>query len=192
MPNMTDEHHLCSILQANAWFMQILKTVRTCNLPDWYVGAGVIRNIVWDHLHHYTAPTPVRDVDVVFFDPDDRRPERDAEVQATLQAQVPSVPWEVTNQAAVHLWYEAVFGVPVLPLTSSADGVGTWPETATSIAVRLGDADGLQIVAPCGLHDLIGLVMRRNPRRVTVDQFRQRLYTKRIIEKWPLVQVVED
>jgi hypothetical protein len=39
----------------------------------------------------------------------------------------------------VHRWYGRVFGAEVPPLTSTADGVGTWPETATAVAVRLLD-----------------------------------------------------
>ena len=40
----------------------------TCvDLPDWFVGAGAIRNTVWDYLHGYTVPTPLADVDVAFL-----------------------------------------------------------------------------------------------------------------------------
>jgi hypothetical protein len=35
-------------LLANAWFSEVLKAVRACDPPDWYVGGGVIRNVVWD------------------------------------------------------------------------------------------------------------------------------------------------
>lgn len=34
------------IIRNSEWFMSILRTVRLCNPPDWYVGAGIIRNIV--------------------------------------------------------------------------------------------------------------------------------------------------
>ena len=121
--------------------MEILEAVGDEALPDWAVGSGVIRNIVWDHLHNYSEPTPVSDVDVVFFDPDDTSGERDAEVERRLRARLPGVPWEVKNQAGVHLWYEAKFGHPFPPAQSLADAISRWPETATSVAVRL-HADG--------------------------------------------------
>jgi hypothetical protein len=35
------------------------------------------------------------------------------------------------------------------------------------------------------------MVLRRSPRRVTVELFRQRLQSKRIAEKWPRVQVID-
>jgi uncharacterized protein len=101
------------------------------------------------------------------------------------------VPWDAKNQAAVHRWYGRVFGGEVPPLASAADGVATWPETATAVAVRLDDGDELRVVAPCGLEDLFALVCRRNPRRVSVDQYRRRLREKRVAERWPKVTIVD-
>jgi hypothetical protein len=101
------------------------------------------------------------------------------------------VPWEATNQAAVHCWYERVFGSPAASLRSSEDAIGTWPETATCVGVRLLPDDTLLVAAPCGLGDLLGMVLRRNPRRVSLEQFRKRLAEKRIQEKWPRVQVID-
>jgi hypothetical protein len=102
------------------------------------------------------------------------------------------VTWEATNQAAVHLWYEEVFGFSVPALHSSEEAVGTWPETATSVAVRLLSNGRILIVAPCGLADLFNMVLRRNPCRVTQEKFVQRLHSKHILRKWPRVQVIYD
>jgi hypothetical protein len=71
------ESQLQHIIRCNDWFMTVLEAVRDCNPPDWFVGSGVVRNIVWDQLHGYTQPTPLADVDVAFFDPDDLTPGRD-------------------------------------------------------------------------------------------------------------------
>jgi uncharacterized protein len=76
------------------------------------------------------------------------------------------------------------------PLRSDADGVATWPESATAVAVRLLPDDRIQVVAPCGLDDLFGLVCRRNPRRVTLAHYRRRLRDKRIAARWPRVRVL--
>ncbi len=183
---------LTQLIRSTPWLMSILETVRRCNPPDWLVGAGVIRNLVWDHLHQYQTPTPLADIDVIFFDPQDVRPERDRMVQQQLARRLPHVAWEATNQAAVHLWYEEVFGFSVPALHSSEQAVGTWPETATSVAVRLLATDEIYIAAPCGLSDLFNMVLRRNPCRVTREQFAQRLHSKQIVRKWPRVQVIYD
>src|SRR5512132_4145903 len=45
-------------------------------------------------------------------------------------------------------------------------------------------------VAPCGLDGLFGLVCRRNPRRVTVAHYHQRLRDKRVADRWPKVEIV--
>ena len=183
---------LTQLIRSTPWLMSILETVRRCNPPDWLVGAGVIRNLVWDHLHQYQTPTPLADIDVIFFDPQDVRPERDRVVQQQLARRLPHVAWEATNQAAVHLWYEEVFGFSVPALHSSEEAVGTWPETAISVAVRLLATDEIYIAAPCGLSDLFNMVLRRNPCRVTREQFAQRLHSKQIVRKWPRVQVIYD
>lgn len=191
MDEQTRQQQLIELTRATPWFREILEAARDCNLPDWLVGAGAIRNLVWDHLHGYQTPTPLADVDLIFFDPTDLTPARDQAAQDQLARRLPGITWEATNQAAVHLWYEDVFGFPVPPFTSSEEAVATWPETATSVAARLLASNELHVVAPCGLADLFGLVLRRNPRRVTHEHFQQRLRAKRITEKWPRVQVID-
>jgi uncharacterized protein len=186
------KQELTQLVRSTPWFMSILETVRAYNPPHWLVGAGVIRNLVWDHLHQYQTPTPLADIDVIFFDPHDVRPERDQVVQQQLARWLPHVNWEATNQAAVHLWYEDVFGFAVSALNSSEEAVATWPETATSVALRLLSTDQIYIVAPYGLSDLFNMVLRRNPCRVTREQFTQRLHSKQILCKWPRVQVIYD
>jgi hypothetical protein len=151
----------------------------------------VIRNLVWDHLHGFERPTTLKDIDLVFFDAASLEQEREEEIREALVARAPDIPWDVKNQAAVHLWYPKVFGIAVDPLLSSADAVGTWPETATSVAVRLLPDESVSVIAPCGLEDLFGLICRRNPRRVTVEEYRRRVEDKRIREHWPHVQIVD-
>lgn len=170
--------------------MEALETVREAQLPDSLIGGGVLRTVAWDHLHGHAVGTPLRDVDVAFFEPGDLNAERDREATQRLVSLHPGIPWQAKNQAAVHLWYERRFGFAVEPLVSSADGVSTWPETATSVAVRLERDGSMTIVAPCGLSDLLSMRLRRNPRRVTEAIFEQRLREKRIQETWPRVEVI--
>jgi hypothetical protein len=193
MTPIEPERELLAIVRANAWLMNVLQTARDCDPPDWLVGAGAIRSVVWDHLHGHAEPTPLKDVDLVFFDPADLSVEREAAVERQLTARRPDVPWEATNQAAVHLWYHEVFHRPnpVPPFASVEEAVATWPETATSIGLRLLPNDDLLLVAPFGLDDLFNLVLRRNPRRVTLEEFRRRAAEKQIRQKWPRVRVID-
>jgi uncharacterized protein len=186
------EQRLRHVILSTNWFMALLEAVRDCNPPDWLVGAGAIRNAVWDLQSGYTEPTPLHDVDVVFFDALDLTPERDKLAEDMLERRLPGVPWQAKNQAAVHTWYRRAFGYDVPPLVSVEDAVATWPETATCVGVRLLPDDDLLVVAPYGLCDLFGMVVRRNPRRVTAEEFHRRLTEKALQQKWPRVQVVEE
>jgi len=179
-----------SLVRSTPWLLEALRAARDVDPPDWLVGGGVLRDLVWDRLHGRSRPAPPRDVDLAFFDPARLDRARDAEVEAALATRLPGVPWDAKNQAAVHTWYDRVFGGQVTPLRSAADGVATWPETATAVAVRLHPNDQLEVVAPCGLQDLFGLVCRRNPRRVTVDHYRRRVRDKHVAERWPGVEII--
>lgn len=39
------------------------------HLNDWCLGAGFVRNLVWDHLHSYTEATLFHDIDLIYFNP---------------------------------------------------------------------------------------------------------------------------
>ena len=100
------------------------------------------------------------------------------------------LPWEATNQAAVHTWYHHYFGgAPVEPFSCVHDAIVTWPETATCVGVRR-RSGSVEICAPHGLADLIGGVWRVNPVRVTPAISRARLARQRVRARWPGVTVV--
>jgi uncharacterized protein len=179
-----------AILRATPWMMDSLVAARNVDAPDWLIGAGAVRTAVWDSLHGFDGPTELADIDLVYFDPDDLSGERDGAVEEALSAELPGTPWDAKNQAAVHLWYPAKFGHRVEPLGSVEEGVASWPEIATCVGVRLEHDGHLEVVAPHGLDDLLGLVHRRNPARVSVEEYERRLRTKRISERWPLVGVL--
>ena len=80
--------------------MEALEVVRACDPPDWYIGGGAIRTIVWDQLHGYTRPNPLAGVALGFFDPLDRSPGRDGAVEAQLHSMQPEVSRQAKNQMA--------------------------------------------------------------------------------------------
>jgi hypothetical protein len=200
---------LAEVVDGCDWFVGMLATVRSVGLADAWVGAGVLRDLVWGRrFGSGFRPGEVRDVDVAFFDPADLSRESDRTATDLLLARRPDVPWEATNQAAVHIWYHELFsGDRLPPLISTADVVGTWPETATSVAVRLASGEDqsrpgaaavlpssgarLEICAPLELDDLLDGVWRRNPRRITVELSRARLLRHDPVRRWPGVRVVE-
>jgi hypothetical protein len=194
---------------AEPWLASALDAVAASGLPDAWIGAGVIRDVVWGQLHDGFDPALVRDVDVVFFDPGDLSPARDEAAQRRL-GELAGRPWEASNQAAVHTWFHDYFGgPPVPPFASVHEAVATWPETATCVAVRRAPGDlapgdlapgdlapgdlapgGLEVCAPHGLADLLGRTWRRNPVRVSLATSRERLSRQRVAARWPGVTII--
>ncbi|USX27006.1 nucleotidyltransferase family protein [Oxalobacteraceae bacterium OTU3CINTB1] len=170
--------------------MTALKAVRDLELSSWCIGAGAVRNLVWDALHDYATPSRLADIDVAYFDASDLAPESEADLQRRLHAAMQGVPWEVTNQAAVHRWFEEYFGHAVAPLASLQDAIASWPEYATCVGLFLNRDDSIVVIAPHGLDDLFDCVVRRNPARVSMETYRLRVEQKNYASRWPRVTVV--
>jgi hypothetical protein len=91
------------LLEAHADLHALLSQVESLDLPDGWIGAGFIRNAVWDVLHGYPIDASrLNDVDVIYFDPADAGEDRDAVLERKLKASAPDVPWQVRNQARMH------------------------------------------------------------------------------------------
>lgn len=180
---------LVTLVQRSAELMRQLHAARSMGLPSWCIGAGAVRNLVWDHLHGRATATAVQDVDLVYFDASTLNIESDRQVQEALTGLCPGPLWEVTNQATVHHWYEARFGYPVPPLGSLLEGLATWPETATAVGVWLTEASEIEVIAPFGLEDLFQLRVRHNPARATLEMYRHRVRSKRFAQRWPMLVI---
>ena len=186
---MKHESELIDIVRQTPWLMRALRAVRSVSAPEGAIGAGAVRTAVWNHLHGFSGTPALRDVDVAYFDPRDLSKARDDAYLAELQALEPEFPWEITNQAGVHHWLTDAEGRPFAPFRSMEEGIATWPETATSVSVRLNSDDSIRVIAPLGLEDLFDMVVRRNPARASVETFRQRVADKRYSARWPKVRI---
>jgi hypothetical protein len=194
------EAQLIRLARESDWMMAALRAVRDLGLASWCIGAGAVRNLVWDSLHARVVPSALPDIDVVFFDPTELGRHLDDSLRRRLCAAMPNTPWEVTNQAGVHLWYAQHFGpsdgdaadtgAAVAAFTSLEEAVGSWPEYATTVGLTLDADDTIKVIAPHGLNDLFSLVVRRNPARVSLQAYRDRVAQKRFTERWPRVTVV--
>lgn len=183
-----DEAHRLRTLKAlvlrSQQTTQILQTLRSTN-PNLYLGGGLVRNLVWDYLHGFRNPTPVDDVDVVYFDPLSITKEHDLQIQAHLRAAIPNLQWSVKNQARMHT------GNRDAAYKELSDAISKWPETATSIAVKLDATGDLDVIAPHGLSDLFRLLVRPTPHFVgNQDRVAARVEKKRWLTTWPKLEVV--
>lgn len=163
-----------------------LRAVRALALADWCIAAGFVRNRVWDHLHGIVPPRQPVDIDVLYFDADDRSKERESEHEGRLAVLLPGLPWQVRNQARMHVWKD------LPPHRDTADAMVHWLETVTAVGVRLADDDSLTVVAPLGTDDLLGLCCRPtafgHTRR---HEYEARITAKRWREMWPKVRFLE-
>jgi hypothetical protein len=49
-----NEEVILKLIENDPWMMEVLMTASDANLPDWMIGAGFVRNKVWDYLHGYS------------------------------------------------------------------------------------------------------------------------------------------
>lgn len=178
--------HLIQAALASEWQRDVLRAVRELGLRDCWVAAGFVRNAVWDLLHERTAPTPLADIDVLFYrDAPDGSDDEQA-LEARLAAWLPQHTWQVRNQARMH----HLNGFR--PFLSSADAMCHWVETPTAVGVGLDKLDRLQINAPLGVGDLLGLRLQPGPmfHRQRLGIYRRRVREKRWGETWPRLRVL--
>ncbi len=166
--------------------MKQLRAVRSLALPDWCIAAGFVRNRVWDHLHGIVPARPPVDIDVLYFDAADVSKEREAGYEKRLEDLLPGAPWQVRNQARMHVWKD------LPPHRSTADAMTYWLETVTAVGVRLEADDRLTVVAPLGTDDLLGLRCRPTAfGRTRRDEYEARIAAKRWRELWPKVRFLD-
>lgn len=161
---------------------RVLTTVRDVLRVDAWVTGGFVRESVWDQLHGYAVPTPVDDVDIIYFAPDRATKADERALEGRLARVSANVKWSVKNQARMH----TVSGDE--PYISLEDAVSHFPETATAVACRIDASGKLQVLAPYGLEDLVSLSVRRTP-GFDLSRFRDRLREKSWNEKWPELKI---
>jgi hypothetical protein len=177
---------LCALVARQADMLRLLRSVAELGLPDCWIGAGFLRNAAWDALHDRLPNCGrLNDIDVVFFDRANADPTFDAAIEARLAARSPNHPWSVKNQARMHLRNGEE------PYQDTAAAIARWPETATAVAARLLQGR-LELLAPHGLDDLFGLIVRPTPafaRRPLA--FARRLQAKNWLARWPRLRIVD-
>lgn len=160
-----------------------LETVAAHGPPGAWIGAGFLRNAVWDVLHGRRPDMAwLADLDVVFHDAASLDPAVDVAWEARLRAALP-LPWSVTNQARMHGRNGHA------PYAGVADAIAHWPETATAIAARM-EGDGIRLLAPHGWDDLLGMVARPTPAfAARPEVMAERMGEKGWLRRWPRLTV---
>lgn len=186
---MSLEAELETILRRSEPLMQVLDAAREIDLPDWLIFSGAIYQRVLNHRTGRPLDYGIRDYDLGYFDVDTSYEAEDAVIRRVAAAFDPPLREmvEVRNQARVHLWFEAKFGEPYEPLTTSAEALERFVSPLFAVGVRLEPDERMTIVAPFGLEDLFDLRLRPNPNRVTAGFSRTSAST---CARWPEIEII--
>lgn len=95
-----NEEDIVTAIKQDKWMMNLLKAVKTLDLPDWWICAGFVRSKIWDVNHNYSARTPLSDIDVIYFDSANVDKLEEKKIEADLKTLVSHIPWSVKNQNA--------------------------------------------------------------------------------------------
>lgn len=175
----TVEFDIAAFIAAQPAMMDLLRAVEALNLSDGWVGAGFVRNPVWDALHRFPWSASYSDVDVIYFDAANADPERDRRIDDRLRTAMPGIPWSVKNQARMHLQNGDH------RYADTADVMTHSPETCTAIGVRT-EGTQVELLAPFGTDDLLSLVVQPTPAFANKRSiYQSRLAEKRWVERWP-------
>ncbi len=176
------EQRITTWLERDDVRMKALRLARSLNLDDWCIGAGFVRNLVWDTLHGNAESTPLNDIDLIYHDASHATPARDAALEARL-ASVSRLPWSIKNQARMHHRNDDA------PYTDTAHAMQHWVEVETAVGARLSPRDDIELIAPFGLAALFAGTITLNPYRPRPSAFQQRVADKRWRETWPTLKV---
>ncbi|MGF1824397.1 nucleotidyltransferase family protein [Vibrio splendidus] len=173
---------IVTLIKQDPLRMQVLDCVSQLDLPQCYVAAGFVRNLVWDHLHGYASPTPLNDIDMIYFDPIDTSYESDFRYEAQLKQCLPELHWQVRNQACMHTRNGDE------PYQGSLDAMSYWPEKETAVAVKQNLNGDIECISSFGLESLFDLKITPNPNR-SKDVFDQRVQSKNWLTHWPKLAI---
>jgi len=184
MSQLKNTRDIVLLIEKDPWMMDILRAVKSLGLPDWWIGAGFVRNKVWDHLNAYKHRTPLGDIDVIYFDRENTNEQKEKELEKKLKEIASNLPWSVKNQARMHLVNSCE------AYQSSTDALSKWPETATSIAIKLDERNKIITNFPHGIADLINLRVRPTPNFMSKKEiYENRLRKKDWPSKWPTLDI---
>ncbi len=182
-----NEKDIIKLIQGDKKMMDIIDLASSLNLRDWIIGAGFVRNKVWDHLHGIKKEgVETHDIDLVYFDPNGNNESEDDKLSERLKEKT-GINWELVNESYAHVWKD------LPPYSSTEDAIAHWPETATSIGITLDNEKKLKLIAPYGIDDLVNLRVRMSPQFPEgIEMVMERIKNKKWLEKWPKLIIISN
>ena len=180
---MTHTDRIIEIIKLDEMRISALEAVRLLDLPECYLASGFVRNLVWDDLHQQREPTPLNDIDVIYFDLNESHPDKFKEYELTLHKSLPELNWQVRNQALMHIRnHDEAY-------TSSLNAMSYWPEKETAVGIRKLANGEFECISAFGFDSLFSLQITHNPKRLR-SLFEERVTSKKWLQKWRHLKVV--
>ena len=151
------------------------QTSKVCHSLDWVIAGDIIRDSVWEQKYRKDMSKP--DIGLV--------------IHSTRQVNVISLKEELVINCSGYGW--DVVNCAELGFDSIEDYISLFPEVATCVGVTLDEFNRVSIVSPMslGIRDLLDGVWRVNDNnpKATLEYFRDRTISKRIVERYPNVLI---
>jgi len=126
-----NEQDIIDLVTSDKWMMAVLSEAEKLNLPEWMIGAGFLRNKVWDYLHGIKRDVAdTNDIDLVYLNRDTPSEKYDYILSEKMSGTL-GLRWEIKNQAHMHSRHNHQ------PYKSTAQAISHWIETPTCVAVTL-------------------------------------------------------
>lgn len=156
---------LAEILMDDKIIHEALRKAYDLDLPDWWITSGAIYQTVWNTLSGKSSGHGIKDIDLIYFDESDLGYDAEDEVIRKVNRAFAGFgfPVEARNQARVHLWFEARFGVSYPRLKSASESLTFYAARTHAVAIHLTERDHLDIVAPFGLKAIFDMQLVPNP-----------------------------
>ncbi|CCG43661.1 conserved hypothetical protein [Halobacillus halophilus DSM 2266] len=184
------ENELIEIIQAHPYIQQLFDATDHY-IDDYYTGAGVITQTVWNKLYDFDFTYGINDAGIIYFNSLEQ-PSRELEriKETKIRKALPHFPFEIdlTNEALVHHWYEQKFNKKIAAYRSAEEAIETWPTTASAIGVKRVDGE-YKIYAPFGLQDLFKGIVRPNKALVPEHVYKSKAVKWKT--RWPGLTVLE-
>ncbi len=176
---------LIDIVESNKQLMKVFEALDHIGLRNYYIGAGVVAQSVWNNISGYPLDNGISDIDIVYFDDTHMKEQDEKKIKNEIENYLDEFPlWiDLKNQARVHIWYEEKFGYAIKPYTSLEDAINSWPTTATSLGLRRDKNGDWVIYAPFGVKDIFGMRIKANTRQITEEIYMSKV--KKWTKKWP-------
>ncbi|NVN83336.1 nucleotidyltransferase family protein [Vibrio sp. Scap16] len=181
-----NKQKLESLIQQLPELIETAKVCREVGLPSFYIAGGAITQVIWNSIERKPLLDKVKDFDIVYFDNSNLATED--EFKSRISSRLSHcVDVDVKNQATIHERYAKKFGCSIQPYERVEQGIESWL-SAFAIGFTIEGLDHIRVFAPYGLEDAFNMLIKRNKRAMTEENYNK--MTTGYKARWQQVQVL--